>query len=417
MASSSSSSSKVPLNPVPAPNFIPETPSFEEVQKMYRDLQEQKNLLQQEKDEFDVKSSAGKTRSDFGGMGSPQSYYGNTNRIAQVKLLAPPPFDGTKTDAATLLGFISSTRHYLKATGFSEESPESLVIALQSIRGHALLWYDSHTKRSPVKSWNELEQAMRARYYPASQEQKSLSSILNCKYRGSIEGYNNAFLNHAQMLPSFDDPNVDPVIMGMYVNGIRSGSGSAYLLTVLQDAISEKRAKNIMELMSIAVLTENNLNFAKGSSESRNRVGQPVRVPYVPNGSSYKSSSPPYRPPQVRSESSSSKPSLFYTPQKLNQLEINEAEQLCENGREEGESAFDPEPDVEQLRIHEEQTEAEDPAMLLALRQFDKFKKADGQLTPEEYARRRKEQLCYRCGKPSHVAKECRSIVPPPQKK
>ena len=179
--------------------------------------------------------------------------YGSMNRIAQVKLSAPPPFDGTKTDAATLLGFISSTRHYLRATGFSEESPESLVIALQSIRGNALLWFDNHTKRSPVNNWSELEQAMRTRYYPASQEQKSLSSILDCKYRGSIEGYNNAFLNHAQMLPSFDDPNVDPIIMGMYVHGIRSGSGSAYLLTVLQDAISEKRARNVMELMSIAV--------------------------------------------------------------------------------------------------------------------------------------------------------------------
>jgi len=101
MSSSSSLSSDVPSNPIFSPNFIPDTPSFEDLQRMYKDLKEQKTLLQQEKNEFfDSKSTAEKVKNNTGGMSknSFQNYsssiglnsYGSMNQIAQVKLSAPP---------------------------------------------------------------------------------------------------------------------------------------------------------------------------------------------------------------------------------------------------------------------------------------------------------------------------------------
>ena len=82
--------------------------------------------------------------------------------------------------------------------------------------------------------------------------------------------------------------------------------------------------------------------------------------------------------PQARTESSW-RQSSFHTPRKLNHVETKEAEQLCENRQEENESTSELEAEVDQLCVHEEQAESEDQAMLLALRQFDKFKRTDGQ--------------------------------------
>jgi hypothetical protein len=86
-----------------------------------------------------------------------------------------------------------------------------------------------------------------------------LSSLLKVRYRGSIQQYNDDFINHLQLLPSFNDPAAESLIMGIYVNGITEAPSTTYISTVIRSAIAEKKAKTITELQSVALLAESNM--------------------------------------------------------------------------------------------------------------------------------------------------------------
>jgi hypothetical protein len=364
----------------------------------------------------------------------PGSMHGTTSSLTGlprgIKLQLPKAFDGNRVNGTIILSYFGQMDHYLQAAGVSSGSRESLYIVQTNLTGPALLWYQAYVKRNlhEINCWDDLKVAMKIRYYPVSQEQQSMNALLNVKYRGNIEDYNNTFQNHSQMLPVFNDASTDPITMSMYIKGISGTPGTTYLVTTLNNAIQEKKAKSIMELMIIASAAEENLRMSRSGNVSdfnnnnnRNRNNNmAIKVPYVNRGTYQSNYSGAYKP----NNTGTPYPRSFQTPQinrfpsKLNQVQfVDEIEEQyqCELNNLSQEDGYGSE--VDQLQVHED-SKAEEQAksgvhqeqeiVLNALQQFNKFG-SNNNVSPEEFAKRRQERTCFKCGRQGHFANNCPS--------
>ena len=349
-----------------------------------------------------------------------------------VKFSPPSPFTGKAgTTAIQVLAFISQMERYLTAVKIGFESTESLTVSLTSIREGASLWYDHLSRRDPllIRNWIELKEQIIKRYQPIAQEQLSLSSLLKVRYRGSIQQYNDDFINHLQLLPSFNDPATESLIMGIYVNGITEAPSTTYISTVIRSAIAEKKAKTITELQSVALLAESNMGKDRkapityhGSSPS-----------FVNRGNNFSRSTPsrpPYQNnrPRFHSPSSSIPAPSFSnnTPSKLNNIisddpydehfendtvELNNIDTDVNRYSEDNiqtSEATTGESDSPQF--HEDLSSFNDvtaPACLNAIKLYEKSKKLNPSLSPEELDRRRRNQTCFRCNRTGHFINNC----------
>lgn len=250
-----------------------------------------------------------------------------------------------------------------------------------------------------------------------------MNALLNVKYRGAIEEYNNAFQTHLQMLPVMNDPSFDPMAMGIYIKGISGVENTTYLVTTLNNAVQEKKAKTIFELMNIASQTEENLRMSRASRGSRNDQA-PVRVPYVKANNYNNRSSYNYNR-SGNAAGGTPYPRPFQTPQvnrfpaKANHVQfVSEVEQQYQSELHHLASTTEPDEgygsEVDQLHVHEEQAEetasGEAPSELIlnAIQQFSKFGSSNN-VSPEEFEKRRQDRACFKCGRQGHFANKCPS--------
>ncbi len=346
-----------------------------------------------------------------------------------VKLSPPPSFEGKLgTTAIQVLSFITSVERYLNAVKISKDTDDSLTITIQLLRGNALLWFENLDRREPMlmKNWNDLRVQLLRRYQPIAQEQLSLGKLLTIRYKNSIQAYTDEFTSHLQLLPAYNDPANETLLMGIYLNGITTVSGTAYICTVLKSAIHERKVTTLTELQSIALLAESNL----GSSRSN--------VPSVPSFTSNRYSSSSRNSSYSRSNSGkfnnnqhkqSFKPafsgSAYQTPARVHNVEtvidpyeemVNENQHACNDA----ECTDELEPDS--IIIHDDiepeiTLEDEHELMLNNIKFYEKQKSIIPSLTPEKLAERRRNGTCFRCNRAGHFSDVCPLNKTNPQKK
>jgi hypothetical protein len=320
-----------------------------------------------------------------------------------LKLPTPESFSGQMgTSASVVLGFVSSVEMYLKAAGCDLDGARSLDISVLYLKSNALQWYEFYVKRNPdqITSWKTLKTAILDRFITRSQGQVSLESLLRISYRGNISLYNEVFLKHLVHVNTLNDSATDDVTMGIYINGIK-GPGTTYLLTTLRNAVQEKKAKNVNDLMHIALLAEANLKSSSSAS-----VAARSAVSAVPSvGPKFSGSS--------SSSSSGSSPFRFRTPPRnsgdLNVLSY-ESELAVEPVLHNVQSDDSEYKDENECMEEDNNVEEEDNDIFLnAIRQFNDVKKTQPNMSPEVFEQRRKNKLCFKCGRPGHFRKDCKA--------
>ena len=348
--------------------------------------------------------------------------------FSRVKLPTPRAFDGTakaKTMATTLTGFTGSMDRYLEANEVDPTSLASLRITVLFLQDGAINWYNVFSTSEPntVRSWKDLKEQLKIRYLPVAQQHLSLDLLLDVKYRGSIEKFNEEFLTHLQQIPSYNEPAAEPLIMGMYAKRIRDAPGTSYISTVINNAITEKKVKTIGDLQSVALIAETN------SAKSR------VNLPYTPNNghrSTNNSTSYPNRSTnwssnfQNRNSNNNQnrnfppRTSSFTTPQRVNNIECNEDaysyEQECgdvmpsdeiEVGMDSVNRADDERDNESDINADGIDDSSDNNSFLNAVRLYNAAKEFNPKLTDEEISRRRKNNTCFRCNRPGHIARNC----------
>jgi hypothetical protein len=373
--------------------------------------------------------------------GSVHSGSNQSNIPRGVKLQAPKTFDGVKVSGTMVLSFFAQTDHYLTAAGVELNSRESLLIVQTILSGPALLWYQTYVQRYPstIHNWEDLKVALKLRYYPASQDQQSMNALMSVKYRGNVQEYNNAFQNHANMLPVFNDPNTEKIAMSMYIKGISGSPGTTYMVTTLNSAVQRQEVKTLMELMITASAAEENLKMSRSDNTgtSSNRGGTAaVRVPFGANRfgptSSYRdasyfnnySKSTPYPRPFQTPMNRNSQPQSRAANINANELDSQYESELNQLAGQDDENC---DSEAETLQIHDDEehsaeshasAQGQHEVVLNALQQFNKFQRGSEQeLSPEEFAQRRLNKACFKCGRQGHFANKCPSTQQPPRKK
>ena len=352
------------------------------------------------------------------------SYSGSLSKLG-IKLKQPESFSGRPgTQAIALYKFETELEIYLDAAKISYDDPESLSVALSYLKDHALMWFTNIRRHDPskIKTWKDLKQALDDRYLPKAQEQISLNDLLDVKYKGSIEVYNNEFMNQLLFLPNLYDQNNEKFVMGLYAKGIK-GRGTTYLSNVVQNAINRGEAKNINELMSQVQLAEQSMKLAADNSGNsfRNKVGRnyyPLNFKSSNNNSNASSSDSHYSP--VR----------FQTPQKPATARFNNITgDAVTNDESDGLNDYSYEEEVlhhvdagaeldNELGVNasdgsngDEQIE-DGESFLNAIRIYEKAKKANPKLSPQELERRKRNNTCFVCNKPGHFANKCSNRAP-----
>jgi hypothetical protein len=279
-----------------------------------------------------------------------------------------------------------------------------------------------------VKSWNDLKEQIIKRYQPIAQEQLSLSSLLKIRFRNSVQSYNDEFINHLQLLPAFNDPATESIIMGIYLNGITEVSGTTYICTVLKSAIAKKKATTMSELQSIALLAESNLGRDRKASvpySSSNSTSVRSNNHFTRSSPSYHNRAPHYNNNNHHSNTNHRpvQSPTYSTPAKLNHLESNyvdpyeeqvnadselnnvQHEDNNQDSRDDGYTIEDQAPSLP--TIHDDPNVAPEELFLNAMKFYDKNKKLNPSLTPEELSKRRQNQTCFRCNRTGHFINQC----------
>ncbi len=346
-----------------------------------------------------------------------------------VKLLLPSIFTGEQTSATKVKSWIKQVDDYLENVDEDASSTKSLRLARQFISGPVRLWFDAVNKRnkitgkSEMTSWNAFKPEFEKRYLPVSVEQTSLRKLLNCKYKYSIEEYNESFLQHHQLVPSLQDPVTDPITMQLYCDGI-TGKGPLveHLLTAISTAIADKKAQSVLELMHITTMQEAiwKQNHSKSAylplSQYPQRYPNGNRNSY--RSSEYRSSYSPYKRPtndyQSQSSASTTSASTYSTPVKPQINNVNATDEMPDDDaivRSEGSDIEQQDENDQGLAIQDDPPEPEEDQYLNLIKAYEKFKKANPKLPPEEISKRMSKGLCFRCGKEGHFAKQ-RSLPP-----
>ena len=360
------------------------------------------------------------------------------------KFKQPESFLGKPgTNPNILLSFIAKMDLFIQAYDLAEDSRESLKHSVMSLGESALLWYTNIAARDPkrINSWKDLRDELKRHFRNKAEEQLTHGKLMRLRLQGSVQTYNDIFLQHLQLIPEFNTPENDQTIMIIYANGITESSCDNYIATMVRSALASGKMKTVIDLMGEALLAEyqvgkkpNSNNYRKTTIHS---TSTDWRVKYNNNNSN--SNKTPYRPINSNNNYNSnrfsgnsnnnnrsfSSPfrsnnfSRFQTPTSNNRStgSVNNVETTgdafddCENNdnheNEHGETDNINECVQEQI---DEYIENElDEAMLFAMNNLVKYSKAnpDKPLSPEEVQRRMRNKTCFKCNQTGHFADKC----------
>jgi len=155
----------------------------------------------------------------------------NNDCYSKVKIPTPKPFTRKlPIQALTVQTFIRSMDRYLAAVKIDCNSVESKLISVRYLEDNALIWFDYIEQRKPetVSSWNKIKQSIKERYQPIAQEQISMRKVIRARFHGSVQAYNDEFLQQLQLLPSYGNPACEPIFMSLYLNGIEVMPNTKY---------------------------------------------------------------------------------------------------------------------------------------------------------------------------------------------
>jgi len=359
-----------------------------------------------------------------------------------IKLQTVEAFKGKPgTDAFQIMNFIGQMEIYLKAVEVEIDSPESLSIALMSIKDHAYFWYQGVILRNPelISNWVDLKKQLLMRYQPVGMEQIALNKLLDAKFhihneqfQGSVELYNSGFMNQLLLLPELNNPSLDRVVMGIYAKGIR-GRGMGFIAIQISNAMNSKgndRVETINELMNVALLAEQNYKKSLEASQDKTPVSTSINYNNRNNTTSInnnnrnnkfnKSFSSPSRPNNnynnYNNHNNSTPKKLSFTPsQKVNNINNHNYEDEEINN-----ISFHDEPDTnaeledellndaEELNnINNEEDRDNNIDFLAALKVYDRMKQSNNPISADEMDRRIKNKLCFWCGSADHFEPQC----------
>lgn len=335
-----------------------------------------------------------------------------TNRL--VKILTPTPFTGKPPVYATIVqSFVRSMDRYLNAVKVEHNTEDSKLIAIQYLQGNALLWIDHIEERNPkpVKHWIELRKLIMERYQPVAQEQISMKRLLKTKFHGSVQQYNDEFLQCLQLIPSYGNPATEEIIMAMYLNGIEDAPNTTYLAMNVRQAINDKTVKTITELQNVALIAEINIGKNRQTAPNQNAYR---RNPYLPQRKFVNSVNNGYR--------SNYNNSRFTTPARVNNIELDDKDVDDYNQDEDDLDQEDvndeddlqdeqdelKDNDVEDEPINETDDNTVDEIVLNALKLYEKNKTRNPKLTVMEFQDKFKNIKCYNCGQMGHFANHCK---------
>lgn len=380
------------------------------------------------------------------------------NPLKHAKIDAPEKFHGKPgTTAAELNFWLTSMEIYMKALGVDDSSEASLNLAMTRLAGGALNLVinlntiedkeiASGTRRSrTLLNWQTLKTWLKKEYVAESQVQISRNKLMTTlKYTGSIVKYNGEFYNELVQVPELNDPVNKDLVMNLYAAGIRTGRGP-YIHVYsrrMQTAMQNNEVQNLHQLMNMMKVTENNeqlLDAGRSSSRNSDRNGAARASAYGnsfnsstrtgPNGNNGRWSGnwrSPARAPN----------SAFQTPVRVNNIEA-EAERKHSHGAEDderenggasaednaehtGSDSEDAHGRSSELDYSSGDASSDEDMFLHAIKIYDRMKKEQPNLTPEELDRRRRAGTCFRCNKEGHYCRDCpqakRTMGPNPVK-
>ena len=370
---------------------------------------------------YDDRASVPSRRS--AGFGNP-----STDRPPSVKLTAT--FDGkSRNDASRLEGFITAVERYLRLYGYDHDSAKAFNVASLALTHNASSWLSHIEHRDPlaIASWTQLKMAMRKHFAPVALEQLAFSELTKVTYDKSVSELNHNFMEQLQLLPKFNNPQYDDIMVKMYLEALERGSGSRFILTNLRMELSRDPQLPLQSAMQIALLAEANIGRKKG----RDRDVASSSVPSSGSGSTSWRKDNRFGNGNRFARSSPVKQPSFATPQaklhhaaadSLDDDRDSEPDAAAELDREMG-----SESDEESNRApmfhseHDDTDHGGDPFADvpgdIALNMI-RFAKKFGDLfnlSADELDRRRRNNLCFNCGGAGHRSRDCKKPRPSPQ--
>jgi hypothetical protein len=336
-----------------------------------------------------------------------------------VKLFTPKPFEGRPgTTHMEVEHFFYRVERFLKASQIDFESIEALNLAMLSLDGDALSWFQGRElcaingseNLPPINSWIRLKEEIRARFVPLAQESLTMSSLIKTKYISNVESYNAVFNRYLQLLPQAYNPNANSWIVGLYMQGLESAP--ADIITAAENALNsnnltgEKRAENVYDLQNVCILAERIWKRAHGNrAPTRSSGNRPNVSPSVPGRTGFNSWRSGGNYSNNRFNSSPVKSPSFSTPVKPAFNHIDADDEIEESSLNN--------VDSESFNVHEDpdidvgDADEEVDVTLNAIKFYEKQKNRNPKLDPEEFNRRRKNNTCFHCNQPGHYVNDC----------
>jgi hypothetical protein len=376
-----------------------------------------------------------------------------TARTSQIRVNAPTKFDGKDDDVSKLENFITAMERYLRLHEVSTNSVQSFHVGALSLSDTASAWLRHVETRDPdaITSWNELKKRLRARFAPVAQQQLAFRRLEAVVHRKGVSQLNHDFMEQLQLMPAYNKPEFDPIMIDMYLSALERGANTRFILTTLRVKISEDPGLTLDKVMQIALLAEANQGRAYNVKSTSFMT---AAIPSRPSSTSSSSSVP------SRSFSSSSwrsngggyqnrfggrfnrspiKPPSFTSPQvKLHHIDTDSFDENPEDGYNDAADAFEREMDGSSgsdnddgnrvPQFHQDigaaadddgvRINASDPFaglssdVALNMIRFAKRFSDVHNLSADELDRRRRNNLCFNCGGTDHRARDCKKPKP-----
>lgn len=345
--------------------------------------------------------------------------------LLSVKLNMPSKYKGSMShDSANLRIFISQMDRWFDAKKINHESPNSLLIAVTQLDGYASSWYENVRHEEAINSWSDLRSLMIQRFEREDIEEVETFALMDTKYRTNITAYTHEFNQHVQLVPQHLRRD-QPMLILLYLHGLRVDHGTALLRVTLKHHMGKQGLHTLTQVQNEALRIESVLNSARSAGkQSAGATMYSNRTSLTPSSSRFSRATPPRRP-------------TFSTPQKLHHVAAESGDHsvldsyedmnasIDDRGIDDGDE--DSSGDTTVPSFHEDDesdshgsstsaaVDEVEHAMLHAMKAQAKFG-AKLNISPEEILRCRKNNLCFKCKRPGHMATACPTSNGPSKK-